>query len=254
MPEWLDQVIPCYDGFPLEEKRAKIANALSSKYEGMPQRLRIVLDELEGNDNKGAANSVTLQTPSGNEPPEMPEKLPKLIALLVSRTPKVYRAAVANAVFPSLAAHLWRVRFNYTDNVEHEATLMNILMAGTGAGKDCISQPIDHIMADIRRRDEENLAREKAWKDDQNSKGANKDKQKRPEGLVIQEIDADMTNPAFVMRTDEAEGHFLYTKLNEIDQFDALGGNGRGDISFRSCAWPSAPTTATDRPAWARSR
>ena len=231
--QWLDQVIPCYDGFPLEEKRAKIANALSSKYEGMPQRLRIVLDELEGNDNKGAANSVTLQTPSGNEPPEMPEKLPKLIALLVSRTPKVYRAAVANAVFPSLAAHLWQVRFNYTDNVEHEATLMNILMAGTGAGKDCISQPIDHIMADIRRRDEENLAREKAWKDDQNSKGANKDKQKRPEGLVIQEIDADMTNPAFVMRTDEAEGHFLYTKLNEIDQFDALRGNGRGGQQFQ---------------------
>ena len=140
---------------------------------------------------------------------------------------------MAHAVFPSLAAHLHRVRFKYIDNVEHEATLMNVLMAGTGAGKDCISEPINRIMKDIRWRDEENLRREREWKNEVNSKGSNKDKRQRPEGLIIQEIDADMTNPAFVMRTAEADGHFLYTKLNEIDQFDALRGSGKGMQQFQ---------------------
>ena len=163
----------------------------------------------------------------------MPEKLPPLIKLLVSRTPDIYKPAVAHAVFPSLAAHLHRVRFKYIDNVEHEATLMNVLMAGTGAGKDCISEPINRIMADIRERDARNLERERQWKQEVNSKGANKDKRQRPEGLIIQEIDADMTNPAFVMRTAEADEHFLYTKLNEIDQFDALRGSGKGGQQFQ---------------------
>ena len=150
----------------------------------------------------------------------LPKRLPALIKLLVSRTPDVYKPAVAHAVFPALGAHLHKVRFRYIDNVEHEATLMNVnvLMAGTGAGKDCISEPINRIMADIRRRDEDNLRREREWKNEVTSKGANKDKRQRPEGLIIQEIDADMTNPAFVMRMAEADGHFLYTKLNEIDQ------------------------------------
>lgn len=165
--------------------------------------------------------------------PELPKRLPKLIALLISRTPDIYKSAVAHAVFPSLAAHLHRVRFKYIDNVEHEATLMNVLMAGTGAGKDCISEPINRIMKDIRLRDEENLRREREWKNEINSKGSNKDKRQRPEGLIIQEIDADMTNPAFVMRTAEADGHFLYTKLNEIDQFDALRGSGKGGQQFQ---------------------
>ena len=160
-------------------------------------------------------------------PPQMPKKLPKLIELLTSQTPEIYRAAVAHAVFPPLATHLWRTRFPYIDNVEHEATLMCVLMAGTGAGKSCVSDPIKHIMADIRERDRENLEREKAWKEEAGRKGANKDKAKRPENLVIQEIDADMTNPAFVMRTAEAQEHFLYTSLNEIDQFDALKGQGK---------------------------
>ncbi len=163
----------------------------------------------------------------------LPKRLPALIKLLVSRTPDVYKAAVAHAVFPALGAHLHRVRFKYIDNVEHEATLMNVLMAGTGAGKDCISEPINRIMADIRRRDEDNLRREREWKNEVTSKGANKDKRQRPEGLIIQEIDADMTNPAFVMRMAEADGHFLYTKLNEIDQFDALRGSGRGGQQFQ---------------------
>jgi hypothetical protein len=163
----------------------------------------------------------------------MPKKLPALIKLLLSRTPDIYKPAVSHAVFPALGAHLHKTRFRYIDNVEHEATLMNVLMAGTGAGKDCISEPINHIMADIRRRDAENLAREKAWKDEVNRKGANKDKRQRPEGLVIQEVDPDMTNPAFVMRMAEADEHFLYTKMNEIDQFDALRGNGRGGQQFQ---------------------
>ena len=159
-------------------------------------------------------------------PPPMPKKLPKLVELLISKTPEIYQPAVAHAIFPSLATHLWRTRFRYIDNVEHEATLMTCLLAGTGAGKSCVQKPIDFIMEDIRKRDQENLKREKEWKEEMMRKGANKDKRKRPDNLIIQEIDADMTNPAFVMRTAEAKGHFLYTSLNEIDQFDALKGIG----------------------------
>ena len=164
-------------------------------------------------------------------PPPMPKKLPKLVELLISKTPEIYQPAVAHAIFPSLATHLWRTRFRYIDNVEHEATLMTCLLAGTGAGKSCVQKPIDFIMEDIRKRDAENLKREKEWKDEMMRKGANKDKRKRPENLIIQEIDADMTNPAFVMRTAEAKEHFLYTSLNEIDQFDAL--RGIGNQQFR---------------------
>ena len=173
-------------------------------------------------------------------PPPMPEKLPALIALLVSRTPEVYKPAVAHAVFPSLATHLWKTRFKYIDNVEHEATLMTCLLAGTGAGKSCVQMPISYVMEDIRKRDRENLAREKAWKDEVTRKGANKDKRKRPENLVIQEIDADMTNPAFVMRTAEAQEHFLYTSLNEIDQFDALRGQGNQQFRIMCLAFDPA--------------
>ncbi len=159
-------------------------------------------------------------------PPPMPKKLPKLVELLISKTPEIYQPAVACAIFPPLATHLWRTRFRYIDNVEHEATLASVLLAGTGAGKSCVQKPIGFIMEDIRKRDQENLKREKEWKDEMMRKGANKDKRKRPENLIIQEIDADMTNPAFVMRTAEAKEHFLYTSLNEIDQFDALKGSG----------------------------
>ena len=164
-------------------------------------------------------------------PPPMPKKLPKLVELLISKTPEIYQPAVACAIFPPLATHLWQTRFRYIDNVEHEATLSSVLLAGTGAGKSCVQKPIDFIMEDIRKRDAENLKREKEWKDEMMRKGANKDKRKRPENLIIQEIDADMTNPAFVMRTAEAKGHFLYTSLNEIDQFDAL--KGIGNQQFR---------------------
>ena len=155
---------------------------------------------------------------------QMPQKLPKLIKLLVSKTPEIYRPAVSQAVFPPLASHLLETRFRYIDNVEHEATLMQILCAPTGSGKESVSQPINRIMADIRKRDEEQRERERKWKDECNSKGANKDRRERPEGLVIQEVNIDMTNPAFVLRMKEAENHFLYAKVNELNLFDALKG------------------------------
>ena len=186
--------------------------------------------EKQANDANHKVQSSMLKVQSEDEdypaPPPMPKKLPKLVELLISKTPEIYQPAVAHAIFPSLATHLWRTRFRYIDNVEHEATLMTCLFAGTGAGKSCVQKPIDFIMEDIRKRDAENLKREKEWKDEMMRKGANKDKRKRPENLIIQEIDADMTNPAFVMRTAEAKEHFLYTSLNEIDQFDALKGSG----------------------------
>lgn len=170
-------------------------------------------------------------------PPPMPEHLPKLVELLLSKTPDIYKPAVAHAIFPPLATHLCKTTFKYIDNVEHEATLMCCLLAGTGAGKNCVQMPINMIMEDIRRRDRENLNREKEWKEEVTRKGANKDKRKRPENLIIQEIDADMTNPAFVMRTAEAQGHFLYTTLNEIDQFDALKGQGNQQFKIMCLAF-----------------
>ena len=196
-----------------------------------PERLAgDFMGQMAGNANHTVQSSNLKVQSSEDEdypaPPPMPKKLPKLVELLISKTPEIYQPAVAHAIFPSLATHLWRTRFRYIDNVEHEATLMTCLLAGTGAGKSCVQKPIDFIMEDIRKRDQENLKREKEWKDEMMRKGANKDKRKRPENLIIQEIDADMTNPAFVMRTAEAKEHFLYTSLNEIDQFDALKGIG----------------------------
>ena len=193
------------------------------------------LAEKQANDANHKVQSSMLKVQSEEEeypaPPPMPKKLPKLVELLISKTPEIYQPAVACAIFPPLATHLWRTKFRYIDNVEHEATLMTCLLAGTGAGKSCVQKPIDFIMEDIRKRDAENLKREKEWKEEMMRKGANKDKRKRPENLIIQEIDADMTNPAFVMRTAEAKEHFLYTSLNEIDQFDAL--RGIGNQQFR---------------------
>ncbi|MFW5541893.1 MAG: hypothetical protein ACOCPD_10685, partial [Segatella copri] len=200
-----------------------------------PERLTgDFMGQMAGNANH-TVQSSNLNGQSEDEeypaPPPMPKKLPKLVELLISKTPEIYQPAVACAIFPPLATHLWRTKFRYIDNVEHEATLMTCLLAGTGAGKSCVQKPIDFIMEDIRKRDAENLKREKEWKEEMMRKGANKDKRKRPENLIIQEIDADMTNPAFVMRTAEAKEHFLYTSLNEIDQFDAL--KGIGNQQFR---------------------
>ena len=230
------QVMPRY-GLSEEEMRGLIHSACSAKWYSMPKMMQQALENEERRMKNEESTAENENSSFGGEADilhsSLPKRLPALIKLLVSRTPDVYKPAVAHAVFPSLGAHLHRVRFKYIDNVEHEATLMNVLMAGTGAGKDCISEPINRIMADIRRRDEDNLRREREWKNEVTSKGANKDKRQRPEGLIIQEIDADMTNPAFVMRMAEADGHFLYTKLNEIDQFDALRGSGRGGQQFQ---------------------
>ena len=203
-------------------------NALAEKQASQQvNSLQLKVNRADGNHTVQSSNLNVQSTEQDYpDPPEMPKKLPKLVELLISRTPEIYKPAVAHAIFPPLATHLWKTRFRYIDNVEHEARLMTLLLAGTGAGKSSVNRPIDFIMEDIRLRDAENLKREKAWKDEMLRKGANKDKRKRPENLIIQEIDADMTNPAFVMRTAEAQEHFLYTSLNELDQFDALRGSG----------------------------
>ena len=210
-----------------EKQASQQVNSLQLKVNRAEQVNNLQLTVDRGNQQ---VNSLQLTGNRADEdypdPPEMPKKLPKLVELLISRTPEIYKPAVAHAIFPPLATHLWKTRFRYIDNVEHEARLMTLLLAGTGAGKSSVNRPIDFIMEDIRLRDAENLKREKAWKDEMLRKGANKDKRKRPENLIIQEIDADMTNPAFVMRTAEAQEHFLYTSLNELDQFDALKGSG----------------------------
>ncbi|MDO4160420.1 MAG: BT4734/BF3469 family protein [Prevotellaceae bacterium] len=218
------RVMPRY-GLGETEIKSLIHSACAARFCSTPKEMKKAIAKASGDEN--------IMEEELSTPPEMPKKLPPLIKLLVSKTPDIYKPAVAHAVFPALATHLHRVTFKYIDNEEHEATLMNVLMAGTGAGKNCINKPINRIMADIKARDAVNLRREREWKNEVNSKGSNKDKRQRPEGLVIQCIDPDMTNPAFVMRTAEADGHFLYTRMNEIDQFDSLKGNGKGNHHFQ---------------------
>ena len=212
----------------------------------MSQAVIRINAQAEKSSQKDAVSFKTMSSEDGTDsnaedekiaPPPMPEHLPKLVELLLSKTPDIYKSAVAHAIFPPLATHLCKTTFKYIDNVEHEATLMCCLLAGTGAGKNCVQMPINMIMEDIRQRDRENLQREKEWKEEVTRKGANKDKRKRPENLIIQEIDADMTNPAFVMRTAEAQEHFLYTTLNEIDQFDALKGQGNQQFKIMCLAF-----------------
>ena len=232
-PQLLFEVMP-HMGLADQEVRSIIASATKDQPKGLTAEMKAVLRKFfhEGTVPQCSA-SYAQQGQSPSAPPEMPKKLPKLIKLLTSKTPDIYKPTVAHAVFPSLATHLWNVGFEYIDGVVHQATLMNVVMAETGAGKSCIDKPIQYIMADIKIRDKQNLAREKAWKEEVTLKGANKDKEKRPEGLVIQEIDADMTAAAFVMRSDESDGHFLYVKLNEIQLFDALKGNGKAGQQFQ---------------------
>ena len=212
---------------PMSREVMRVNALAEQKASQQVNSLQLKVNRADGNHTVQSSNLNVQSTGEDYpDPPEMPKKLPKLVELLISRTPEIYKPAVAHAIFPPLATHLWKTRFRYIDNVEHEARLMTLLLAGTGAGKSSVNRPIDFIMEDIRLRDAENLKREKAWKDEMLRKGANKDKRKRPENLIIQEIDADMTNPAFVMRTAEAQEHFLYTSLNELDQFDALKGSG----------------------------
>ena len=225
-PLWIAQILPTY-GEAKEKWMATIRSACNrNQTKQMPRIMKRTLAICR-------ERSEELITQNSELPPPMPKRLPPLIKLLVSRTPKIYQPAVAHAVFPALASHLWKTYFRYIDNVLHEATLMNVLMGETGAGKNCISEPINYILKDIRQRDEENLRREREWKAEMSSKGANKDKRQRPEGLVIQEIDPDMTNAAFVQRLADADERFLYTKMNEIDQFDALKTNANKKAHFQ---------------------
>ena len=213
-------------------------NATAEQASRQVNSLQFTVNRADGNHTVQSSNLQVQSTEEDYpEPPEMPEKLPKLVELLISRTPEIYKPAVAHAIFPPLATHLWQTSFRYIDNVVHEATLSTCLLAGTGAGKSSVDKPIRYIMEDIRKRDAENLKREKEWKEEVTRKGANKDKRKRPDNLVIQEIDADMTSPAFVMRTAEAQGRFLYTSLNELDQFDALRGSGNQQFRIMCLAF-----------------
>lgn len=229
---WIKQVIPT---FGEEKKRAftTVDSACQRKQSHrMPMIVRKAITLCQEERARGRASDYDADEFGDILNPdsyfyrihEMPQKLPRLIRLLVSKTPAIYQPAVSQAVFPALASHLCDTRFRYVDNVEHEATLMNILCAPTGSGKESITQPINRIMADIRARDAEQRERERVWKDECNRKGSNKDRRERPEGLVIQEVNIDMTNPAFVLRMKEAERHFLYAKVNELNLFDALKG------------------------------
>ena len=229
-PLWIAQILPTY-GEAKEKWMATIRSACNrNQTKQMPRIMKRTLAICK--QQQGESEFIN-QKSEIDSPPPMPKRLPPLIKLLVSRTPKIYQPAVAHAVFPALASHLWKTYFRYIDNVLHEATLMNVLMGETGAGKNCISEPINYILKDIRQRDEENLRREREWKAEMSSKGANKDKRQRPEGLVIQEIDPDMTNAAFVQRLADADERFLYTKMNEIDQFDALKTNANKKAHFQ---------------------
>ncbi len=228
-PKLLFQVMP-HLGLSDSEVRSIIASATKEQPKGITLEMKTVVCSLQ---KSAETKSVVDVDMSSHQPPQMPKKLPRLIKLLTSKAPDLYKPTIAHAVFPSLAAHLWKVKFRYIDNQLHEATLMNLLVAESGAGKSCINEPIDHIIADIKRRDEITIKREQAWKDEVNSKAMTKDKAKRPEGLVQQILAPDMTNAAFVMKTHEAEERFLYTHMNEIEQFDALKGNGRGSNQFQ---------------------
>lgn len=222
------------------EKENKELKKTEANYEDFNQSENLSEDKSENlsQNNNENLDDLWLDEDDDEEvrlPPEMPKKLPKLIELLVSQTPDIYKPAVAHAVFPSLAAHLYKTSFEYIDGVEHEATLMNVLMAPTGAGKSCVNAPISHIMADIRKRDNENMQREKEWKQVMNTMGTHKYKPKRPDNIIIQEVQPDMTSAAFILRMHEAKGRFLYSQMNEIDCFDALDGYGKG--SHKGLKW-----------------
>ena len=226
-PTWIAQVLPTYG-----EERQKFVTTVKSacariQTKVMPRIIKRTLAICKRN-----SELITQSQGDTQVPPEMPKKLPPLIALLVSRTPDIYQPAVAHAVFPSLGAHLYQTRFRYIDNCCHEATLATLLMAPTGSGKSSVNTPIDYIMADIRERDEINMEKERKWKRDTQSKGANKDKRQRPEGIVIQCIDADITSAAFVQRMADAEGRFLYARMNEIEQLNNLSSKGNAHNVF----------------------
>ncbi len=236
-PDWVARILPTY-GEAKDKWYSTIKSACNRAMTvNMPKIMQKAIERVKAREQEQTEDEEEVEgvdgSGNGTLPPRMPKTLPAMIRLLVSKTPDIYKPAVAHAVFPALASHLWHTRFKYIDNVEHEATLTNVLMAGTGAGKSCITGPIDSIMKDIRERDRINMEKEQQWKDEMSTKGANKDKKKRPEGIIIQEVDADMTNAAFVLRMAEAEEHFLYVRMNEIEQFNALKTSARSDSQFQ---------------------
>ena len=228
-PLWIAQVLPTY-GEEKEKWMATIRSACNRSQTKMVPR--IIKRTLAICKQRGLEEDAELNPQDAELPPPMPENLPPLIRLLLSCTPQIYRPAVAHAVFPALGTHLWQTTFRYIDNTLHEATLATLLMAPTGSGKSCVNQPIDYIMADIRERDRLSMEKERNWKRDTQSKGANKDKKQRPEGIIIQEIDPDSTSAAFVQRMADAEGRFLYARMNEIQQLNNLSSRGGSQNVF----------------------
>ena len=229
-PSWIAQVLPTYgeDRDKFETTVRSACNRIQTKQ--MPRIMKRTVSICK--QRMVEESEIRNHQSEIENPPELPDKLPPLIELLVSRTPKIYRPAVASAVFPALGAHLWQTTFRYIDNCLHEATLSTLLLAPTGSGKSCVNVPIDYIMADIRERDRLSMEKERKWKQDMQTKGANKDKKKRPEGIVIQEIDPDSTSAAFVQRMADAEGRFLYARMNEIQQLNNLSNRGNAQNVF----------------------
>lgn len=229
--EFLFQVMPNY-GLPVSEMKALIHSACSCKFRGMSRKMATLVNDLETDSSRTVKVTTMAGIYTADVPPAMPKKLPPLIELLVSRTPDSHRATVAQAVFPALGIHLWQTKFVYYDNVKHEPTLMNVLMAETGSGKSCIDKPIERILYPIRQRDRENIARENAWRREMQTKSQNKDRRERPNGLVVQIVSPDITNAALVQRMEDAEGRFLYMKMNEIQMLDGLKGYGGRNAQY----------------------
>ena len=219
-------VIPNYWGEAesTEEWRKTIENALKEPRKGMPYRLKQVLQALKQTAGVKACGG-TLTTP-----PPMPKRLPELIKLLTKNVPWFYKPAVAGAVFPALGAHLHGVKFRYWDNVEHEATFMNVLIGRQSIGKGTIKKPIEYIMEDIRQRDIPNRQREAEWK--QKNPGARQKKDPRPTDICIQMLIDNLTDAVFNQRVVDANNNgerFIYTIVDEIDGLKKVTSRGTTD-------------------------
>ena len=207
-----------------DEWRRTIESALKEPKKGMPYRLKQVLQALKATSGVKACGG-TLTTP-----PPMPKKLPPLLKLLTKNVPWFYKPAVANAVFPALGAHLHGVKFRYWDNVEHEATFMNILIGRQSIGKGTIKKPIEYIMEDIRQRDIPNRQREAEWK--QKNPGAKQKKDPRPTDICIQMLIDNLTDAVFNQRIVDANNNgqrFVYTIVDEIEGLKKVTSKGTVD-------------------------
>ena len=208
----------------IEEYRKTLENALKEPRKGMPYRLKQVLQALKSQQGVKACGG----TPT--TPPPMPKKLPPLIRLLTKNVPWFYKPAVANAVFPALGAHLHGVKFRYWDNVEHEATFMNVLIGRQSIGKGTIKKPVEYIMDDIKQRDQPNRQREQEWKN--KNPGAKQKKDPRPTDICIQMLIDNLTDAVFNQRIVDANNNgqrFLYTIVDEIEALKKLTSKGTID-------------------------